>query len=874
MARSRTVWVVAALAGIGLAACILVSLHISGEWPLLWQTRPLHNVQPEQQHAYKAALGTGFWNSNEWPSAAQVLEDGQPLSLGNARHAEIREIGNGGYSFWDAYLLFSTSDNTDPRTNGRRYEAKGPYPIRDRWWTALVVVTGVLTVLAAGLAGARWAQQGNAWMVEVTTRARSWPRRLFGNPSFAWACAVFGVALLIQIVNYFVHYRDPALARLGMNVLGVPFSDSVGWDSLGKSIAAGQGLITGWEANRPFYGIFLALFYTWTNGSFVLAVLLNLVLTALTSTFVFRIGEAIFNKYVGLAAALAFCLNMLTRAYVLAVATETLGLCLLVATLYLLVIGVRDKRGWLLVGAGVCLGLSNITRPLTIFAFPAYLVCVLGFGWRTVSLRRGIVWMALLSLGLAVTLGPWLLRQRYVHGITTISWNTADALYCATTPRYGGEWAGEVFLELPPELITIKERYDWFMNRAIENIKTDPSFYVSNVTKAFTSVVVEAGRTRLRPPFLGAWLLVLLIALRHPSATRVGGVLAALAVAIVLAITERLLPHQVHLYFSVLGLLLAPWLGLGRLGLLLSVTTLFSILGIAIFGMAHPDLRLLLLIEWGFLLGYYALLYRVLSWSIVSLGAIRLVGWVESSRPTAIPVGLEDSTHPTQWPRWFKAVFTAMVAFLVVSGARLVYLNITTHAEKHVACWYSTERAQEIAHEFAQQHPDALASRWLVPSNVVSCFDLAAPAASGAGKVFLVRCSPTRYAYPLPASLELGHWSRFLQRRGYDRTVIYVELAGELYPKNPPYCYPVTFPGRIPENLIGKQCSILGFVVCDEAYPMERLSWEGMAIIPHDPATGAPRYEAAYIADDPRHFSVLQRHSESAASPTLTESHD
>lgn len=51
-----------------------------------------------------------------------VLEDGVPLGPGNARHDDIRTRGGGRFSFWYDYVYFSSSDNTDPRTNGRRYE--------------------------------------------------------------------------------------------------------------------------------------------------------------------------------------------------------------------------------------------------------------------------------------------------------------------------------------------------------------------------------------------------------------------------------------------------------------------------------------------------------------------------------------------------------------------------------------------------------------------------------------------------------------------------------------------------------------------------------------------------------------------------------
>jgi predicted O-methyltransferase YrrM len=65
-----------------------------------------------------------------------VLEDGRPLAQPHALHAEIREQGQGRYSHWTyragadrngatyREVLFSTSDNSDPNSNGRRYTAK------------------------------------------------------------------------------------------------------------------------------------------------------------------------------------------------------------------------------------------------------------------------------------------------------------------------------------------------------------------------------------------------------------------------------------------------------------------------------------------------------------------------------------------------------------------------------------------------------------------------------------------------------------------------------------------------------------------------------------------------------------------------------
>jgi hypothetical protein len=53
-----------------------------------------------------------------------LFEDGRPLGPARSAHDRIRQFGGGAYSHWGSQLLFSSSDNTDPRTNGRRYHVE------------------------------------------------------------------------------------------------------------------------------------------------------------------------------------------------------------------------------------------------------------------------------------------------------------------------------------------------------------------------------------------------------------------------------------------------------------------------------------------------------------------------------------------------------------------------------------------------------------------------------------------------------------------------------------------------------------------------------------------------------------------------------
>jgi hypothetical protein len=62
-------------------------------------------------------------------SGIRVLENGKELGPRAALHADIRNKGKGRYSHWVRQTLyFSASDNSDPRTNGRKYEVVSVNP--------------------------------------------------------------------------------------------------------------------------------------------------------------------------------------------------------------------------------------------------------------------------------------------------------------------------------------------------------------------------------------------------------------------------------------------------------------------------------------------------------------------------------------------------------------------------------------------------------------------------------------------------------------------------------------------------------------------------------------------------------------------------
>jgi len=63
-------------------------------------------------------------------SGLMLFEDGRPLGPAHAVHDDIRKKGRGRYSHWTrGTLYFSTSDHSDPRTNGRTYEVASANPL-------------------------------------------------------------------------------------------------------------------------------------------------------------------------------------------------------------------------------------------------------------------------------------------------------------------------------------------------------------------------------------------------------------------------------------------------------------------------------------------------------------------------------------------------------------------------------------------------------------------------------------------------------------------------------------------------------------------------------------------------------------------------
>lgn len=82
----------------------------------------LENYAADQGKCFIASVPPHLISDHEGYSRVTLLEEGIPLPYAHASHEEIRTKGEGRYCHWGAQMYFSSSDNSSPATNGKRYE--------------------------------------------------------------------------------------------------------------------------------------------------------------------------------------------------------------------------------------------------------------------------------------------------------------------------------------------------------------------------------------------------------------------------------------------------------------------------------------------------------------------------------------------------------------------------------------------------------------------------------------------------------------------------------------------------------------------------------------------------------------------------------
>jgi 2-polyprenyl-3-methyl-5-hydroxy-6-metoxy-1,4-benzoquinol methylase len=124
-------------------------LGAPNDWPTI--TVPTAWVTQEGGSRFACRLdGVAPWDDVDHPVASviRLYEDGLQLGPPHASLDEIQRSGAGRYSHWEGTLHFSSSDGSDPRTNGRRYEVRAPgldTALDPKGWPSMTLQTASIT---------------------------------------------------------------------------------------------------------------------------------------------------------------------------------------------------------------------------------------------------------------------------------------------------------------------------------------------------------------------------------------------------------------------------------------------------------------------------------------------------------------------------------------------------------------------------------------------------------------------------------------------------------------------------------------------------------------------------------------------------------
>jgi 4-amino-4-deoxy-L-arabinose transferase-like glycosyltransferase len=250
-------------------------------------------------------------------------------------------------------------------------------------------------------------------------------RRVVAND---WLIVVL-VALIATAVRWLFILYNPRVDGF-LIYQGQPLSDGCTYILKALSIAQGHGIPPVQQpAIRPFYSMTLACLYTWFGFARWAVGVLNLVIGAFTAALIYLCGARALNRFCGVGAALFFAIDPSQLLQVPQAGTEPLGLLFFVASVYAALVAFETGRTVSYFLCGLFIGLSNITRTLTIFTLPFFLgLIVLLVGARR-AWRAALIYALAMGLGAAVVISPWIWRQERTYGISSISDNIGEALY-------------------------------------------------------------------------------------------------------------------------------------------------------------------------------------------------------------------------------------------------------------------------------------------------------------------------------------------------------------------------------------------------------------------------------------------------------------
>lgn len=268
---------------------------------------------------------------------------------------------------------------------------------------------------------------------------------------------------LLIIIAASILVRAAAALYMGDRIEPLPgIFDQISYQALAESLLQGKGyqFLSAWypftPANTPtahwsfLYPIYLAAVYSVSGIHPLAARLLQAVIAGAAMPWLtYLLGERLFNKQVGLVAAMGTAFYGYFIYHNAALMTETFYILLILwafSLAYEMVDTGSDKSWWQL---GFVMGLTVVFRQVYLFFVPILLIWVAYAGRGKIRWSRLV--LALLLVGLCIA--PWTIRnyQRY-HTLLLLNSNSGYALYTSNHPDQGTRWQDDYTAPLPADL--------------------------------------------------------------------------------------------------------------------------------------------------------------------------------------------------------------------------------------------------------------------------------------------------------------------------------------------------------------------------------------------------------------------------------------
>ncbi|HVJ54192.1 MAG TPA: hypothetical protein VM689_17130 [Aliidongia sp.] len=406
-------------------------------------------------------------------STLTLSEDEKPLGPPHSSHEDIRHLGGGRFSHWGGNLYFSSSDNSTPADNGRKYTVE----IRSlpQEWLSALAIGGILLILV-------WHLRRNQYSAAIYRLVLA-PSPLFLNGYRVALLILLSIALSLALTW---HLMTSGLWT-GLAVGGwFQVSDAFGWWACAKNIAwvgTFSHYAQPWCERRPIYELFIGGLDLLGGASVGHLIWLQAAVIGLAIAWFAR--EAI--RLAGaLGGALAiwlifwFCDNLAFGQTM----SENAGLAFGLSSLALLLCG-ADRRSQSIIAigiAGLSVGLS--ARIGAVFTLPLLVVWLGLSAWRW----QQSVSRALLLGVLAAMAGPLLQAVIVIATDGQFADSGSNIAYTLYGLSVGGRpWASGMtdHPEIFNGTLSDKEISRALYGLALDNVKSNAAVLFQGIQKNF-----------------------------------------------------------------------------------------------------------------------------------------------------------------------------------------------------------------------------------------------------------------------------------------------------------------------------------------------------------------------------------------------------